>query len=42
MNKIKKKDVWLFVVQLVLLQLIMLSPGLVTYITSGSGELATE
>ena len=42
MNKIKKKDVWLFVVQLVLLQLIMLSPGLLTYITSGSGELASE
>ena len=42
MNKIKKKDVWLFVVQLVLLQLIMLSPGLVTYLPSGSGELATE
>ena len=42
MNKIKKKDIWLFVVQLVLLQLIMLSPGLLTYITSGSGELATE
>ena len=42
MNKIKRRDIWLFVVQLILLQLIMLSPGLLTYITSGSGTLASE
>lgn len=42
MKKIKVKDIWLFVVQLILLQLIMLSPGLLTYITSGSGTLASE
>ena len=42
MKKIKAKDIWLFVVQLILLQLIMLSPGLLTYITSGSGTLASE
>ena len=42
MNKIKRRDIWLFVVQLLLLQLIMLSPGLLTYITSGNGALATE
>ena len=42
MIKIKRRDIWLFVVQLLLLQLIMLSPGLLTYITSGSGTLASE
>ena len=42
MIKIKRRDIWLFVVQLILLQLIMLSPGLLTYITSGSGTLASE
>lgn len=42
MKKMKKKDIWLFVGQLILLQLIMLSPGLVTYVTSGSGALASE
>ena len=42
MKKIKKKDIWLFVVQLLLLQLIMFSPGLVSYITTGSGVLASE
>ena len=42
MNKIKRRDIWLFVVQLILLQLIMLSPVLLTYITSGSGTLASE
>lgn len=42
MNKIKRRDVGLFVVQLILLQLIMLSPGLFTYITSGNSALASE
>ena len=42
MIKIKRRDIWLFVVQLLLLQLIMLSPGLFSYITSGNGALATE
>jgi sensor histidine kinase YesM len=42
MKKINRRDIWLFVVQLILLQLIMLSPGLLTYITSGSGVLAAE
>ena len=34
MKKIQSKDVWLFVAQLLLLSLIMLSPGLISYVTT--------
>ena len=34
MKKIQTKDVWLFVAQVLLLSLILLSPGLISYVTS--------
>jgi sensor histidine kinase YesM len=34
MRRIQKKDIWLFVAQVLLLSLIVLSPGLVSFITS--------
>lgn len=42
MKKIQAKDIWLFVVQVLLLSLIMLSPALISYISSGDGKLALE
>ena len=34
MRRIQKKDIWLFMAQVLLLSLIVLSPGLVSFITS--------
>ena len=42
MIKIKSKEIWLFVAQVLLLSLIVLSPGFISYISSGDGELALE
>jgi len=42
MNQIRKKDVWLFVAQMLLLSLIILSPALISYISSGSSKLAGD
>jgi len=41
-QKIQAKEVWLFVAQVLLLSLIMLSPALVSYISSGDSKLAME
>ncbi len=42
MSKIQRKDVWLFVAQLLLLSLIVLSPGLISYITSNDAAVVWE
>jgi sensor histidine kinase YesM len=42
MKKIQTKDVWLFVAQVLLLSLIMLSPGLISYVTSHNPQLVWE
>ena len=43
MKKIQTKDIWLLVAQLLLLSLIMLSPALISYISSsGDGKLAMD
>ena len=42
MKKIQIKDVWLFVAQVLLLSLTLLSPGLISYITSHNPQLAWE
>ena len=42
MSKIKLRDIGLFVAQLLLLSLIMLSPGLTSYINTKDSGLATE
>ena len=43
MKKIQVKDIWLFVAQMLLLSLIMLSPALISYISSnGDGKLAVD
>lgn len=42
MKKIQAKDVWLFVAQVLLLSLIMLSPGLISYVTTHDGKLVWE
>ena len=43
MKKIQGKDIWLLVAQLLLLSLIMLSPALISYISSkGDGKLAMD
>ena len=34
MKKIQIKDVWLFVAQVLLLSLVLLSPGLISYVTT--------
>ena len=39
MSKIHIKDVWLFVAQVLLLSLVMLSPGLISYITSNDAAV---
>ena len=40
MKKIQKKDIWLFVVQVLLLWLIVLSPGLINYFTTHDPALS--
>ena len=42
MKKIQIKDVWLFVAQVLLLSLTLLSPGLISYVTSHNSQLAWE
>ena len=42
MKKIQIKDVWLFVAQVLLLSLIMLSPGLISYVTSHEPQLVWD
>ena len=42
MKKIQLKDVWLFVAQVLLLSLTLLSPGLISYVTSHNPQLAWE
>ena len=42
MKKIQTKDVWLFVAQVLLLSLTLLSPGLISYVTSHNPQLAWE
>jgi sensor histidine kinase YesM len=42
MKKIQVKDVWLFVAQVLLLSLTLLSPGLISYVTSHNPQLAWE
>ena len=39
MSKIQRKDIWLFVAQVLLMQLIVLSPGLISYITSNDAAV---
>ena len=39
MKKIQTKDVWLFVAQVLLLSLVLLSPGLISYVTSHDSRL---
>ena len=39
MKKIQTKDVWLFMAQVLLLSLTLLSPGLISYVTSYSSFL---
>ena len=42
MKKIEKKDIWLLIAHVALLSLILLSPGLISYITTGNPGLAWE
>ena len=42
MKKIQIKDVWLFVAQVLLLSLTLLSPGLISYVTSHNPQLAWD
>ena len=42
MKKIQIKDIWLFVAQVLLLSLTLLSPGLISYVTSHNPQLAWE
>ena len=42
LKKIQSKDVWLMVAQLMLLSLILLSPSLVSFITTSNPQLAVE
>ena len=42
MKKIQAKDIWLLLAQLLLLSLIVLSPGLVSYITSNDATVVWE
>ena len=42
MNNIQKKDIWLFVAQVLLMQLIVLSPGLISYVTSNDAAVVWE
>ncbi len=42
MNKVQTKDVWLFVAQVLLLSLILLSPGLISYVISHDSQLVWD
>ena len=42
MKKIQIKDVWLFVAQVLLLSLVMLSPGLISYVTTHDMQLVWD
>ena len=43
MKKIQAKDIWLFVSQVLMLSLILLSPGLISYVVShNSAQLMTS
>ena len=42
MKKVQTKDVWLFVAQVLLLSMILLSPGLISYVTSHDTQLAWD
>ena len=42
MNKIQTRDVWLFVAQVLLLSLILLSPGLISYITNNDSAVVWD
>ena len=42
LSKIQRKDVWLFVAQVVLLSLVVLSPGLVSYMTSDDAAVVWD
>lgn len=42
LSKIQRKDVWLFVAQVVLLSLVVLSPGLVSYMTSNDAAVVWD
>jgi sensor histidine kinase YesM len=42
MKKIQIKDVWLFVAQVLLLSLILLSPGLISYVTTHDAQLVWD
>lgn len=42
MKKMQPKDIWLLVAQVLLLSLIMLSPALISYISSGDSRLVVE
>ena len=40
MKKIQIKDIWLFVAQVLLLSLVLLSPGLISYVTTHDAVMA--
>ena len=42
MKKIQAKHIWMFVAQVLLLSFIVLSPALISYISSGDGRLAVD
>ena len=42
MKKIQIKDVWLFVAQVLLLSLVLLSPGLINYVTTNDAVMAWD
>lgn len=42
MRKIQIKDVWLFVAQVLLLSLVLLSPGLISYVTSNDATVVWD
>jgi hypothetical protein len=42
MKKIQIKDVWLFVAQVLLLSLVLLSPGLISYVTTNDAVMAWD
>ena len=42
MKKIQTKDVWLFVAQVLMLSLILLSPGLISYVTTHDTQLVWD
>ena len=42
MKKIQTRDIWLFVAQVLLLSLILLSPGLISYITSNDSAVVWD